>query len=260
VVHAQEESWWLVEAATEHSRSDLLTGRVVIEAAARNRALELARRRAGGEPLQYVIGRAAFRYLDLTVGPGVFIPRPETELVAERAIELLRPHGTAVDVGTGSGAIALSIAVERPDAVVMATEASPRALAYARRNAARYGAAIELYLCDLLGGLPGHLRGAIDVCVSNPPYVPPAERRLLPVDVVAHEPSEALFSEGGGLTTTRRLAREARSWLRAGGRLVLEIGDRQGASVAAMLGSLGYREVAAGRDLSGRERIVEATR
>ncbi|MFN2490444.1 MAG: peptide chain release factor N(5)-glutamine methyltransferase [Actinomycetota bacterium] len=259
VVHATQEAVWLIEAATGCSRTDLLIRRADMDEPDAERALELARRRAAGEPLQYLTGIVGFRRLELAVGPGVFIPRPETELVAERAMELLPPHGTLVDVGTGSGAIALSVAVERPDAFVVATESSSDALRYATRNAERCHASVEFILCDLLSGVPSSLRGIVDVCVSNPPYVPLSEGAALPRDVVDHEPHLALFAGGDGLGVLRRVASEARAWLRSGGWLVLEIGDRQGAVAGPLLHDAGYREVAVRRDLAGRERIVEAT-
>jgi release factor glutamine methyltransferase len=227
---------------------------------AATRAEALARRRAAGEPLQYVTGVAGFRYLELGVGPGVFIPRPETELVAERAMERLPSGGVAVDLGTGSGAIALAIATERPDSRVFATEASPDALAYARANRARVGADVTLAAGDLFDALPASLRERVDVVVSNPPYVPVAESSLLPRDVVDHEPHVALFADGGGLDIVRRIAAGARAWLRPGGWVVLEIGDRQGDAVTELLRALDYSDVAVSRDLTDRERIAEARR
>ena len=248
---------WLLEAASGLSRSELIADGSDLGDDVRGRALALAGRRAAGEPLQYVTGRAAFRYLELGVGPGVFIPRPETELVAERAMELLPPGGTVVDVGTGSGAIALSIAQERPDARVLATESSRAALAYAVRNAERLPAPVELFHGDLLDALPRRRRGSIDVCVSNPPYVAWDERRVLPGDVVDHEAHDELFAPGEGLAITERLARSAHAWVRSGGWLVVEVADRRGTAVAGMLAGLGYRSVEVDTDLTGRERIVQ---
>jgi release factor glutamine methyltransferase len=256
VVYAEREARWLLEAAT--GRPSLFEARDVrVGETDEQRALDLARRRAVGEPLQYLTGVAGFRRLELSVGPGVFVPRPETELVAERAMQLLPEGGTVVDVGTGSGAIALSIAGERPDACVWATESSLEALSYAHRNRRALGLAVELVHCDLLSGLPVGLTGRIDVCVSNPPYVPPEERSLLPRDVVDHEPHAALFSGGGGLDVLRRIAGGARDWLRPGGGLVVEIGDRQGAAVVGLLEGLGFLDVRISRDLNGRERVAE---
>ena len=257
-MNLQPETTWLIEVASGMSRNEQLSSRRRVDAETERRALHLAARRASGEPLQYVTGTAAFRHLELSVGPGVFIPRPETELVAERAMELL-PHGGAlVDVGTGSGAIALAVAYERADARVLATESSREALAYAQRNADRLKLSVELFSGDLLDALPATWKGSLDVCVSNPPYVPVGDRIGLPGDVVDHEPHVALFSEDDGLGTIRKLAAAARDWVRPGGRLVLEVGDRQGAAVRGILEERGYRDIAIGRDMTGRQRIAEA--
>jgi release factor glutamine methyltransferase len=223
-------------------------------------AQAMATLRASGHPLQYVTGTAAFRHLELVVGPGVFIPRPETELVAERAIELLQPGGTVLEAGTGSGAIALAIATERRDARVIATEMSERALRYASGNRELVGGRVDLVCCDLFAAMGTRLRGAVDVVVCNPPYVPPEERNLVASDVLEHEPHEALFSEGRGLDVIRRLVAEAFVLLRAGGWLVFEIGDRQGTQVRSLLASGGYEAVEVARDLTGRERIAEGRR
>jgi release factor glutamine methyltransferase len=223
-------------------------------------AQAMATQRASGHPLQYVTGTAAFRHLELVVGPGVFIPRPETELVAERAMELLTPGGTVLEAGTGSGAIALSIGTERSDARVIATEVSQRAVRYASSNRERLGARVDLVCCDVFAAITPRLHGAIDVVACNPPYVPPEERSLVARDVLEHEPYEALFSEGRGLDVIRRLVAEAYVLLRAGGWLVLEIGDRQGPQVRSLLESQGYEAVEVACDLTGRERIAEGRR
>lgn len=202
-------------------------------------------------------GIAGFRRLEVAVGPGVLVPRPETELVAGRAMERLRFGGTLVDVGTGSGAIALAVADERPDARVFATEVSDEAAAWAVRNIETLGARVDLVQCDLLTGLPGELQSAVDVVVSNPPYVAEGERGMLPVDVVEHEPQRALFAGDDGLAVIARLAATARRWLRRGGWLVLEIGERQGEDVRTLLEEAGYRQVSVLPDLAGRDRIVE---
>ena len=214
-------------------------------------------RRTAGEPLQYVTGVAGFRRLELAVGPGVFIPRPETELVAERAMQRLPYGGTVVDVGTGSGAIALSIADERPDANVFATEASSEAMSWAVKNRDALGAKVALVKCDLLSGLPHEARGAIDVVVSNPPYIARADAESLPSDVVDHEPAGALFADNGGLSLIDALARQAPASLRPGGWLVLEIGEGQAEVVSSLLRALGYEQVSISRDLNGRNRIAE---
>ena len=251
------ESAWILETATGRTQADRLRGAGCIDGAAATRAIRLAERRAGGEPLQYVTGTTGWRRLVLAVGPGVFIPRPETELVAERAMSRLPEGGTIVDVGTGSGAIALSVADERPDATVLATDVSPEALRWARRNASALRLEVTLLGGDLFEGLPQPLRGRVDVIVSNPPYVAEEEREGLAPEVVGHEPHEALFAPGGGLGVLERLALEARAWLRRGGWIVLETGEGQGRRVSWLLRRAGYSEVSVLRDLTGRDRIVE---
>lgn len=218
---------------------------------------ELVRRRLAGEPLQYVLGTAAFRRLELRVGPGVFVPRPETELVAERAMELLPDAGLLVDLCTGSGAIALSVADERPDARVVASELSAAALRWAASNRDALESRVELCHGDLFDPLPRELAGGVDVVVANPPYVDPSERRVLPRDVVDHEPEAALFAPEEGTAVITRIASEAGAWLRRDGWLVLEIGETQAASVRSILVDAGFADVSIAPDLTGRERVAE---
>jgi release factor glutamine methyltransferase len=255
----EREALWLVESITGKRRAELL-GDIELDDATARRAIELATRRAAGEPLQYLMGTASFRYLELEVGPGVFIPRPETELLVERAMQRLTHRGVIVDVGTGSGPIALSIAQERPDARVYATENSAEALQWARRNLERLQVSVELIECDLLAGLPTGLRGTIDVVVSNPPYIGIDERHLLAPEVIDHEPHEALFARPNAVSVIEKLAREAHVWLRPGGYLVLEITEMQGRGVREMLEQLGYVDVEIFQDLANRDRIAEARR
>lgn len=218
---------------------------------------ELVRRRLAGEPLQYVLGTTAFRRLELKVGPGVFIPRPETEVVAEHAMGRLPQGGILVDLCTGSGAIALSVADERPDARVVASELSPTAAQWATSNRDALGLRVDIYSGDLFESLPSDLAGRADVVVSNPPYVDPSERPMLPPDVVDHEPAEALFAPGEGTAVISRIAAEAPTWLRPDGWLVLEIGETQGYAVAEILQTAGFADVSIEPDLTGRDRIAE---
>ena len=212
----------------------------------------LADRRAGREPLQYVLGEWGFRRLLLTVDRRALIPRPETEVVVKRVLALLdgRKEPRVLDVGTGSGAIALAVADEHPGASVTGIDASADALSLARENAERCGLAVQLELRDALDGLPA---GPWDVVVSNPPYVPASDRESLAPEVREWEPVEALFANG----VTEQVARDARDVLVVGGALALEVADGAAADVASLLDGLGYSSVRVTKDLAGRDRVVE---
>jgi release factor glutamine methyltransferase len=250
---SEREAQWLLEAATGITRARLANA-VPLDPAAEAAVLALAERRIAGEPLQYITGLAGFRRLELEVGPGVFIPRPETELVAEHAMEALPRGGTLIEVGTGSGAIALAVADERPDAQVIGTETSTEALEWAIRNRDKLALEVELIECDLLEGLPASLAGHVDVIVSNPPYVP--EGFVLPVEVREHEPHVALFAAGEGMSIIDRLTKQALEWLRPDGVLILEIGEVQRDAVCSSLIRDGYADVGVADDMSGRPRIA----
>jgi release factor glutamine methyltransferase len=215
-------------------------------------------RRCTGTPLQHLTGEEGFRRLTLTVRPGVFIPRPETEIVVERGLAALRdvPSPVVVDVGTGSGAIALAVKDERPDALVWAIDLSPEAVALARENAERLGLSVEVLHGDLLDRLPEDLRGLVDLVIANPPYVEPREGAGLPPEVRA-DPPLALV---GGVTVYRRLFEEAAAVLRLGGSVVVEIGETQGSAVAAAATAAGLADAEIVPDLTGRDRVVTARR
>ena len=221
-------------------------------------ALAMARRRSQGEPLQYILGNAHFRKIVLSVGPGVFIPRPETELLVDKALAVLPQGGTVLDLGTGSGAIALSIASERPDAKVFATEADPGAFPWAVRNRDQLGLDVQVFEGDLFENLPTELRGTVDVVVSNPPYVSTSRRDILPIDVRNHEPERALYGGRDGMLVTTRLAEDARAWLKPGGWLVLEMGTEQQQDMMTLLTGLEYDNIAIGIDLAEWPRLVVA--
>jgi release factor glutamine methyltransferase len=208
--------------------------------------------RCHGVPLQYLTGEQQFFDLVLGVAPGVFVPRPETETLVQRALEVL-PEGpaVAVDVGTGTGAIALALKRFRPRARVLATDLSEDAVAVARANASRHGLDIEVLSGDLLGPIPEDLRGRISVVISNPPYVTREEYQSLP-DEVRAEPYEALV---GGTDLHRRLAQAASSWLHPDGWLVMEIGASQAEEVVAVL-TESFESVEVLPDLAGRDRVV----
>jgi release factor glutamine methyltransferase len=220
----------------------------------------MVERRVAGEPLQYVLGRWGFRTLDLLVDKRVLIPRPETEVVVEHALaEIDRIDARiAVDLGTGSGAIALSLAVERPSLSVWATDSSAPALDVARANLAglgRAGGRVRIVEGDWYAALPPELKGGVDVIVSNPPYV--AEGEPLPDEVAEWEPRGALRSGPDGLDAVNVLVTEAPAWLRVGGVLVLEIGESQGAAAVERAAAAGFR-AAVRPDLAGRDRVLVA--
>ncbi|WP_139417562.1 peptide chain release factor N(5)-glutamine methyltransferase [Agromyces laixinhei] len=223
----------------------------------------LVARRAGREPLQHITGRAPFRSLELQVGPGVFVPRPETEQVAQLAIDALGAAAESapigVDLGTGTGAIALALATEVPHARVWAVEKSAEAFVWTRRNVAEVGAPnLELVFGDLADALP-ELDGRVAVVVSNPPYVP---LRQLPRDpeVRRHDPETALYGGADGLDVVRVLSRRAFALLRPGGVLVIEHGEEQSAPIAEILAADGWRAIAHHRDLTTRDRATTAVR
>lgn len=218
----------------------------------------MVERRVAGEPLQYVIGWAPFGALRIEVGAGVFVPRPETELVAHRAAGHLRAApvpAIAVDLCTGSGAIARYLRAAVPGARLLATEVDQAALAWARRNLA--GSGVELLEGDLDGPLPEELRSKVDVLVANVPYVPSGQIPLLPHDVRAHEPLAALDGGAEGLDIFRRVVERAGRWVAPGGWLVCEIGDDHGDAATALLAGAGFEDIAVMPDLTGRIRLIE---
>jgi len=223
----------------------------------------LVERRAAREPLQHITGHAAFRSIELAVGPGVFVPRPETEGVAGIAIEALRATASAqpiaVDLGTGSGAIALAMAVEVPHAVVHGVEVSPLAFAWTTRNftAIAPGNATAV-LGDLADALP-ELDGRVSVVASNPPYIPAAAIPRDP-EVRLFDPELALYGGEDGLDVVHQVSATARRLLHPGGTLVIEHGELQAAEIAALLTADGWRAVAGHRDLLGRDRATTAIR
>lgn len=250
----------------ELERRLVLGEEVSDEDAARYR--ELVAERATRVPLQHLTGRAAFRRLTLHVGPGVFVPRPETEGVAGLAIEALAEHEApvAVDLCTGSGALALAIADEVPGARVLAVEVDDLALAWAARNAAETGLPVEVVAADATAPPQdepalAEVLGAVDLVVSNPPYIP---QEMVPVDpeVAEHDPDVALFGgSADGLAIPLAVAATAARLLRPGGRLVMEHADAQGESLPAALEATGaWTDVTDHLDLADRPRTVTATR
>ncbi|GCD95170.1 peptide chain release factor N(5)-glutamine methyltransferase [Embleya hyalina] len=221
---------------------------------------EAVARREAREPLQHITGRAFFRYLELEVGPGVFVPRPETEVVVGWAIDALRAMDVAeplvVDLCTGSGAIALAVAQEVPRSVVHAVELDPGAYAYAERNAS--GSRVILHRGDALFAL-SRLDGTVDLVISNPPYVPLEERDEMAPEARDHDPELALFSGPDGLDFIRVLAKTAYRLLRPAGLVVVEHADTQGGAVPWIFNEEnGWVDAADHRDLTNRPRFTTA--
>ena len=215
---------------------------------------ELVRRRQLGEPVAYITGRRGFWSLEMEVTPATLIPRPETERLVELALDRLADDVPVrvADLGTGSGAIALSIGTERPRARITATDASAEALTVARRNAARLGLGrVEFRHGDWLVPLAEE---RFDLIASNPPYIEAGDSHLVQGDL-RFEPPAALASGADGLDAIRVIVRDAGRHLHAGGWLLLEHGWRQGAAVRALLDAAGFSEVATERDLEGRDRV-----
>jgi release factor glutamine methyltransferase len=215
---------------------------------------ELVRRRSvGREPVAYLVGRKGFRHIELVVDPRVLIPRPETELLVEAALEL--PPGACIhEVGTGSGAVALAVKHERPDLRVSASDISEEALDVARANAARLGLEVGFLCADLLAGVGDDL----DAVLCNPPYVADSERASLAPEITRHEPPAALFAGSDGLAVITRLVPQAAATRAA--LLAVEVGLGQAQAVSELMRGAGFAQVTTPRDLAGIERVVVGRR
>ena len=218
---------------------------------------ELIRRRARRVPLQHLVGSTGFRYLDLQVGPGVFVPRPETEVVVDAVLAEIkdRTAPVVVDLCAGAGTIGFSVAHEHPDAVVHLVERDPDAYEWLRRNRPEGRGAVHLHLGDAAEALP-ELDGVVDVVASNPPYVAEHERDIVDPEVREHDPSLALFAGDDGLDVVRIVVQRAQELLKPGGLVVIEHSDRQGETAPALLREQGWTDVADHRDLTDRPRFV----
>lgn len=245
----------LLGHALDLSRVQLITRSEQTLSAGEARRLEdLLQRRLAGEPIAYLTGEREFYGLALEVTPDVLIPRPETELLVDLAIEKLPPRGRAVDLGTGSGAIALALAHSRPDARVWALDASAAALEVARRNAGRCGVAVEFLRSDWYGAL-GTER--FDLIVSNPPYIVAGDSHLSQGDL-RFEPIDALTDHADGLSALRAIVAGAAAHLAPGGWLLMEHGYDQAGAVRGLLDAAGFGQVQSWRDLAGIERASGA--
>jgi len=280
IERADVEARWIVEQATGLDAAELLasanepaTGRGVV------RVDELVDRRAAGEPLQYVLGSWSFGDFDLLVDRRVLIPRPETEVVAEVAVEAVvdlgarrgapepwsagRTEFAVADLGTGTGALALALAAALPDAEVWATDVSPDALAVARANLAGSGlpaTRIRLAEGSWFDALPSGLRGTLRLVVSNPPYIAEHEVAALPDSVVGWEPRPALVSGPTGLEAIEAIVGAAPEWLEPSGVLVCELAPHQSGEVCDLARAAGFGSVEVRRDLTGRDRMIVARR
>lgn len=214
---------------------------------------ELAARRLAGEPLQYLEGSAAFTDFEVVVDARVLVPRPETEGLFELAAGAVDDPDLIVDLGTGSGVLAIALARRFPRAAVHATDLSRQALELAESNAASLGVQIRFHLGDLFAALPASLAGRVDLIVSNPPYVAESEWESLPPDV-RREPPTALVAGPRGTEVLAGIAAGAGEWLRRGAILVCEIGEEQATPLVPMFGRLGSVEIR--RDLTGRDRYL----
>ena len=252
----EHEAERLLCLVTGAGRSALVGGMRVDEGRALRFERLVARRKAG-EPLQYLEGTVQFGPIELEVDSRVLIPRPETEQLWERALALLpRQPCTVVDVGTGSGCLALAVKHVRPDIHVIATDISSKALQLARANAERLTLHVDFCKGDGLAALGTSIRGSVTMILTNPPYVAEAEWPDLPTDVRDHEPKSALVMRDG-LEMYRHLASEASGWLAPSGVLVAEIGELQGARVTRLFHANGW-EATVERDWTGRDRFLVA--
>ena len=215
---------------------------------------ELIARRLRGEPLPWIVGSVRFCGLRVRVDPGVFVPRPHTQALARRAVSLLPAAGIAVDLCTGSGAVAVVLGSTHPRAAVVGTDIDPVAVACAGGNGVR---ALE---GDLDEPLSPSMRGRVDVMTAVVPYVPTEELYLLPRDVLANEPRRALDGGPRGTTVLARAADAAGRWLRPGGTVFLEVGGDQAGEVATTLSDVGLSEIRVHRDGDGQDRAIEARR
>jgi len=260
----QADATWLLCHVLDTNRSDLLTRitfdqELTIEQLAD--FLAALSRREKREPLQHITGKAAFRSLELMVGPGVFVPRPETEQVVQYAIDYLRQlpkPGVAIDLGTGSGAIAIAMATEVPQTKVYAVELSEAAFAYAAKNIEANAAMVELRL-GAMQNVVSDLVGGLDVVISNPPYIP---NSAIPKDpeVRNYDPELALYGGEDGLDVIRDISGIAAALLRSGGLLVLEHADGQSEAIRELLLNDGWLSVNAFQDATLRYRTITAIR
>jgi release factor glutamine methyltransferase len=237
----------------------LAEGRSALTEATRTELDALVQERARRRPLQHLVGTQAFWKHEFLVGPDVLIPRPETELLVEAGLAAIADLDAPriLDIGTGSGCLAVTFAAERPRAIVTATDVSGAALARARENAAQLGVSARVVFSHA-AGVGGHT-GPFDLVVVNPPYVPEADRAGLQPEVRLHEPAVALFAGADGLDVVRAVTADVRAALRPGGTLAMEIGIGQADAAVAIVRRAGFVTVSVRGDLQGIPRVVAAS-
>ncbi len=219
----------------------------------------LLERRLASEPVAYILGRRAFFAHDFMVRPPILVPRPETEHLVELALEHIADRPLSVlDLCTGSGCIAVSIAAHEAQCTVMATDINPEAITLARENNAALGTGVFFYRGDLFGALPSR-DSRFDIIVGNPPYVESGDWETLPPDIRNYEDPAALIAGVDGLDLIRRIVSDAPAWLNPGGLLAMEIGERQFDDTAQLFDGAGFREIACKKDLAGVRRIIHGT-
>lgn len=253
-------SRWMLEDLLGIRRTDVaLRSELPVSSASMKRFEQALHRVSSGEPIQYVLGYAEFLGERLKVAPGVLIPRPETEELVLKIVQENPEAASVLDIGTGSGCIAISVAKRLTDARIFAWDVSDSALEIANANARFAEAIVDFQNVDALAAWPT-LPAKIDVIVSNPPYVLESEKLEMTSNVLDHEPETALFvSDEDPLVFYRHIGTKARDYLSRGGKLYFEINEKFGKEVQLLLESLGYRRVSQTQDLQGKARIVEAT-
>jgi len=265
--HPRLSAEWLLSAATGLSRVELYAFfDRPLSSEERATLREGVKRRANGEPLQYVSGEVGFRHIVVRTAPGVLIPRPETEVLVDVGLvgvdAALEAHGSAhvLDLCTGSGVIALSVLHERPNTVAFATDISQTAVDLAQRNANALGldSRCTICCCDLAEGVPADGHGTFDLLISNPPYIPSAEVDTLDAEITRFEPRVALDGGQDGLDVFRRILDEAPRLLSAGGMLACELHEDRVQEAAGLIDKNLFHGIETHRDLAGRDRVVSA--
>jgi release factor glutamine methyltransferase len=261
VASYEADAYWLICHAAEITKTELLTRMsfdLGLTEAAHAKFLEALQRRVSREPLQHITGSAAFLDFEVSVGPGVFIPRPETEVLVGVSLDLItdKPSPRVLEVGSGSGIISIAISRARADADVLALEASAEAIPYLRKNLASLAPAVVLRE-GVFPDAAFDLMGSLDLLVSNPPYIPESAIPLDP-EVYLHDPKLALYSGEDGLDLIRDLVSIGHELLVDGGAIALEHADGQSDAIVELLLAQGFKEVMAHKDLTDRFRTISA--